>query len=214
MDAAIQPKLLKVVEEKRYRRVGGAQDRTVDVHLIAATNRDLRALVAQDKFRSDLYFRISTIPIYIPPLRDRVTDIPMIADFFVKQLRNDLARAQLALSPAAVAALASYKWPGNIRELRNVIERAALLSEWGTISPADLALPMAHVAPGADESTDNADLTLQQLERQHIVKVLKLENGSVDKAAARLGIPRSTLYARLKQHGITLDRVGTVGIEV
>jgi len=214
MDAAIQPKLLKVVEEKRYRRVGGAQDRTVDVHLIAATNRDLRALVAQDKFRSDLYFRISTIPIYIPPLRDRATDIPVIADFFVKQLRNDLARAQLALSPAAVAALASYKWPGNIRELRNVLERAALLSEWGTISPADLALPMAHVAPGADESTDNADLTLQQVERRHIVKVLKLENGLVDKAAARLGIPRSTLYARLKQHGITLDRVGTVGIEV
>ena len=136
----------------------------------------------------------------------------VIADFFVKQLRNDLARAQLALSPAAVAALASYNWPGNIRELRNVIERAALLSEWGTISPDDLALPMAHVAPGAHESTDDG-LTLQQLERQHIIKVLKLENGSVDKAAVRLGIPRSTLYSRLKQHGIALERVGTAGIE-
>jgi transcriptional regulator of acetoin/glycerol metabolism len=113
-----------------------------------------------------------------------------------------------------VATLASYNWPGNIRELRNVLERAALLSESGTISPADLALPMAHIAPGAHESTDNADLTLQQVERQHIIKVLKLENGLVDKAAARLGIPRSTLYARLKQHGIRLERVGTVGPEV
>ena len=131
----------------------------------------------------------------------------MIADFFVKQLRNDLARAQLALSPAAVAALASYKWPGNIRELRNVLERAALLSEWGTISPADLALPMAHVVPGADESTDNANLTLQQVERQHIIKILKLEDGSVDKAAVRLGIPRSTLYSKLKQFGIALGKV-------
>jgi DNA-binding NtrC family response regulator len=213
MDLTIQPKLLKVVEEKRYRRVGGVQDRPVDVHLIAATHQDLRAFVAQDKFRSDLYFRISTIPIYIPPLRNRAPDIPVIADFFVKQLRNDLARAQLALSSQAVAALSSYNWPGNIRELRNVLERAALLSESGTISPADLALPMPHVAPGVHESTDNANLTMQQLERQHIIKVLKLENGSVDKAAIRLGIPRSTLYARLKQHGIALERVGTAGIE-
>jgi DNA-binding NtrC family response regulator len=214
MDLTIQPKLLKVVEEKRYRRVGGVQDRTVDVHLIAATHRDLRAFVAQDKFRSDLYFRINTIPISIPPLRDRATDIPVIADFFVKQLKNDLARAQLALSPAAVTALASYNWPGNIRELRNVLERAALLSESGTILPADLALPTTHVAPGAHESTDNPNPTLQEVERQYIIKILTLENRSVDKAAVRLGIPRSTLYVRLKQHGIALERVGTVGPEV
>jgi DNA-binding NtrC family response regulator len=212
MDVAIQPKLLKVVEEKRYRRVGGVQDRTVDVHLIAATNRDLRAFVAQDKFRSDLYFRINTIPISIPPLRDRAADIPVIADFFIKQLRNDLARAQLALSSAAVTALASYNWPGNIRELRNVLERAALLSESGTILPADLALPTTHV--GAHESTDNPNPTLQEVERQYIIKILTLENRSVDKAAVRLGIPRSTLYVRLKQHGIALERVGTVGPEV
>jgi DNA-binding NtrC family response regulator len=210
MDLAIQPKLLKVVEEKRYRRVGGVQDRTVDVHLIVATNRDLRALVAQEKFRGDLYFRINTIPICIPPLRDRAADIPEIADFFLRQLRIDLARAQLALSPAAVATLASHKWPGNIRELRNVIERAALLSESGAISPADLALPMAHAASGIDDSTANDGLTLEQLERQHITKVLKLENGSVDKAAVRLGLPRSTLYSKLKQYGIALDKLRVI----
>ncbi|MGA2962411.1 MAG: sigma-54 dependent transcriptional regulator [Candidatus Korobacteraceae bacterium] len=211
MDITIQPKLLKVLEEKRFRRVGGVQDRTVDVRLMAATNRDLRLLITQEKFRKDLFFRINTIPLFIPPLRERREDISLMADFFVQQLKSDLGRSQLALSEAAAAALTSYSWPGNIRELRNVLERAALLSESGTISPADLGLQAAHVAPEAYESTDNADLTLQQLERQHIIRVLKLENGSVDKAAVRLEVPRSTLYFKLKQYGITLSKVRVVG---
>ncbi len=210
MDMTIQPKLLKVLEEKRFRRVGGVQDRTVDVRLMAATNRNLRSLIAQEKFRSDLFFRINTIQLFIPPLRERIEDIPLMADFFVQQLKNDLGRSQLALSEDAAAALRSYSWPGNIRELRNVLERAALLSESGTISPADLALQVAQVAPGARESTDNADLTLQEVERQHIIKILTLENGSVDKAAVRLDVPRSTLYLKLKQYGITLGKVRVV----
>ena len=210
MDMTIQPKLLKVLEEKRFRRVGGVQDRTVDVRLMAATNRNLRSLIAQEKFRSDLFFRINTIPLFIPPLRERIEDIPLMADFFVQQLKSDLGRSQLALSEDAAAALRSYSWPGNIRELRNVLERAALLSESGTISTADLALQVAHVAPGAHESTDNADLTLQEVERQHIIKILTLENGSVDKAAVRLDVPRSTLYLKLKQYGITLGKVRVV----
>jgi transcriptional regulator with PAS, ATPase and Fis domain len=210
MDMTIQPKLLKVLEEKRFRRVGGVQDRTVDVRLMAASNRNLRSLIAQEKFRSDLFFRINTIPLFIPPLRERIEDIPLMADFFVQQLKNDLGRSQLALSEDAAVALRSYGWPGNIRELRNVLERAALLSESGTISPADLALQVAHVAPGAHESTDNADLTLQEVERQHIIKILTLENGAVDKAAVRLDVPRSTLYLKLKQYGITLGKVRVV----
>jgi DNA-binding NtrC family response regulator len=140
MDITIQPKLLKVLEEKRFRRVGGVQERTVDVRLMAATNRDLRSLIAQEKFRSDLFFRINTITLFIPPLRERREDIPMIANFFIRQLKEDIGRSQLALSEYAVAALTSYSWPGNIRELRNVLERAALLSEEGTIRFADLAL--------------------------------------------------------------------------
>jgi DNA-binding NtrC family response regulator len=211
MDITIQPKLLKVLEEKRFRRVGGVQDRTVDVRLMAATNRDLRSLIAKEKFRNDLFFRINTIPLFIPPLRERREDIPLMADCFVQQLKYDLGRSQLALSEDAAAALKSYSWPGNIRELRNVLERAALLSESGTIAPVDLALQSSQVAPGAHESTDNDGLTLQQLERQHIIKVLNLENGSVDKAAVRLEVPRSTLYFKLKQYGITLSKVRVVG---
>ena len=213
LDITIQSKLLKVLEEKRFRRVGGVQDRTVDVRLMAATNRDLRSLLAQEKFRSDLFFRINTIPLFIPPLRERREDIPLMADFFIGQLKNDLGRSQLALAEDAVAALASYSWPGNIRELRNVLERAALLSEEGTIHSADLALSAA-TASLPQSAAPQLELTLDQVERQHIVRILRHENGSVDKAAVSLGIPRSTLYARLKQHGITLDRVRTVGIEV
>ncbi len=209
MDITIQPKLLKVLEEKRFRRVGGVQDRTVDVRMMAATNRDLRSLIAQEKFRNDLYFRINTIPLFIPPLRERRSDIPLMADFFLQQLKNDLGRSQLALSDDAVAALMSYSWPGNIRELRNVLERAALLSEDGMIQSPDLAL--SAVAGSLPQfAASQLELTLEQLERQHITRILKHENGSVDKAAIRLGIPRSTLYARLKQYGITLEHIRTV----
>ncbi len=213
LDITIQPKLLKVLEEKRFRRVGGVQDRTVDVRLMAATNRDLRSLLAQERFRSDLFFRINTIPLFMPPLRERREDIPMLADFFIGQLRNDLGRSQLALAEDAVAALRSYSWPGNIRELRNVLERAALLSEEGTIHSADLALSAA-TGSLQQAAAPPWELTLEQLERQHIVSILKHENGLVDQAALRLGIPRSTLYIRLKQYGITLDRVRTVGTEI
>jgi len=211
MDITIQPKLLKVLEEKRFRRVGGVQERTVDVRLMAATNRDLRSLIAQEKFRNDLFFRINTITLFVPPLRERREDVPLMADLFIQQLKNDLGRSQLALSEDAVAALTSYSWPGNIRELRNVLERAALLSEEGTIRSDDLALSSATgLLP--QSAAPQLELTLEQVERQHIVRILTHENGSIDKAAVRLGIPRSTLYARLKQHGITLERVRTVGI--
>ena len=171
MDITIQPKLLKVLEEKRFRRVGGVQDRTVDVRLMAATNRDLQSLIAQEKFRSDLFFRINTIPLFIPPLRERREDIPLMANFFIGQLKNDLGRSQLALSEDAVAALASYSWPGNIRELRNVLERAALLSEEGTIRSADLALSAA-TGSLPQSATPQLELTLEQVERQHIVRIL------------------------------------------
>jgi transcriptional regulator with GAF, ATPase, and Fis domain len=213
MDLTIQPKLLKVLEEKRFRRVGGVQDRTVDVRLMAATNRDLRSLIEQEKFRRDLFFRINTIPVFIPPLRERRADIPLMADFFIQRLKSDLGRSQLELSEDAAAALTSYSWPGNIRELRNVLERAALLSEEGAICSADLALSHAsRLLP--QSAAPQLDLTIEQVERQHIVRILSHESGSVDKAALRLGIPRSTLYARLKQYGIALEHIRTVGTEV
>jgi DNA-binding NtrC family response regulator len=202
---AIQPKLLKVVEEKRFRRVGSVQDRSVDVHLITASNRDLRAMVAQGRFRDDLYFRVSCLPLHLPPLRERREDIPLLAEFFIARLRDDLGKAALALSSDAAAALRSYDWPGNIRELRNVLERAALLSENGHISAPNLAFAVLP-ARGSKSGSPTPDLMLEEVERQHILKVLNHENGSVERAAVRLGIPRSTLYAKLKRHGFKGER--------
>ena len=139
---------------------------------------------------------------YIPPLRERPEDIPPIADFLLHLLSDDIGRTQLVLSKDATAALKFYKWPGNIRELRNVIERAALLSENGTISARDLALPLLSV-PVAEPDAPTMEQSLEEVERQHIAKVLSHEGGSVERAAGRLGIPRSTLYSKLKQFNIS-----------
>ncbi len=208
MDIAIQPKLLKVLDESRFRRLGGVRDRSVDIRLIAATHQDLGALVASGKFRSDLYFRVSTIPLVIPPLRERIGDIPILAQWFLERLQNDLNRHKLELGPGVVEALESYSWPGNIRELRNVLERAALLCQSGVIGTEDLnfqltrsSAPSSEVAPEPD-----SDMTLEQMERQHIAVMLRKENGKVDRAAVRLGIPRSSLYVKIKQYGIAENR--------
>ena len=204
MDISIQPKLLKVLDERHFRRVGGVRDRTVDIHLIAATHRNMSTLVAEDKFRSDLFFRVSTIPLVIPTLRERISDIPGIADWFLERLRDDLNRGRLEFGSDSMAALQSYTWPGNIRELRNVLERAALLSKDGVIRKEDLHFQLTRTNTNPPPLTSNSEmgLTLQQLERQHISFVLQRENGKVERAAAKLGIPRSSLYVKLKQYGI------------
>lgn len=207
MDISIQPKLLKVLDEKRFRRVGGVRDRTVDVHLIAATHRDMSTLVTEDKFRSDLFFRVSTIPLVIPALRERPSDIPLIADWFLERLRDDLNRGRLEFGTNAMAALQGYTWPGNIRELRNVLERAALISKDGVIRREDLHFQLTKTIATPPPAISNSDtsLTLQQLERQHISSVLQQESGKVERAAAKLGIPRSSLYVKLKQYGIVIQ---------
>ena len=207
MDISIQAKLLKALDEKRFRRVGGVRDRTVDVHLIAATHQDMGALVEDGKFRRDLYFRVSTIPLVIPPLRERINDIPVMAEWILDRLRDDLNRGPLHLGDNVMNALESYSWPGNIRELRNVLERAALLCKDGVICPEDLHFQLARTSAKAVSITHqpNAEMTLEDLERQHISFVLRKENGKVDRAATKLGIPRSSLYAKIKQYGITTD---------
>jgi DNA-binding NtrC family response regulator len=204
LDPAIQPKLLKVLEEKRFRRVGSVHDRSVDVHLITATHQDLRAMVAQHTFRGDLYFRICCLPLFIPSLRERPEDIPFIAEHLLERLRDDLGRAGLVFSKDSMAALRSYHWPGNIRELRNVLERAALLSRDDVVAAENITLPLISV-PRADPGQANLDITLDELECRHIAGTLDRENGSVERAAARLGIARSTLYAKLKQYRIKIE---------
>src|SRR5262249_21362708 len=137
VDLQVQPKLLKVLEEQKFRRLGDVRDRRVDVRLIAATCQDLGRLMRENKFRSDLYYRISTIPLVAPALRERVEDIPVLARHLLAKCAADLGRNNLELSPDAERAIQAYPWPGNIRELRNVLERASLLSERRTLRAAD-----------------------------------------------------------------------------
>lgn len=200
VDLQIQPKLLKVLEDKRFRRVGDVRDIQVDVRLIAATHQDIGQLVREKKFRDDLYFRICTIPLSFPPLRDRIEDIPILARYLLDKISSDLGRGQIEIDDDSVKALQRYSWPGNVRELRNVLERAVLLSEEKNIRLRDLSFDgQTRVAA----PTIDSQLTLLQLEKQHIIRVLEEERGRVEKAAHRLGIPRSSLYQKIKKHQIT-----------
>jgi len=195
IDQNVQPKLLKVVEEKRFRRMGDVRDRIVDVRLIAATHQDLQKLIENHTFRSDLYFRISTIPILIPPLRERPEDIPAIAHDLLRQICTDMAKPQVQLTSSAMQRLHAYHWPGNIRELRNVLERALIMKDGPILGPEDL---LFDAKVDHRSNSYDANWTLEELERNHIQFVLKNEEGNVEKTAKRLGIAKSTLYQKLK----------------
>ncbi|MFN0088159.1 MAG: sigma-54-dependent transcriptional regulator [Blastocatellia bacterium] len=204
MDPLIQPKLLKVLEEKRFHRVGEVRDRHVDIRLIAATHQDLSHLVREKRFRSDLYFRISAIPLTVPSLRDRAEDIPLLARSMLKKIAADVGRCEMRLSTEAERALQAYSWPGNIREMRNTLERAALLSEHEMLRPEDLRFdPQAT----ADSWTEGTHLTLQELEQQYIARILSEEHGNVDRAAKRLDVPRSSLYQKIKRFHIMHSKI-------
>jgi len=195
VDPNVQPKLLKVVEEKRFRRMGDVRDRFVDVRLIAATHQDLRQLIESKLFRSDLYFRISTIPIAIPALRERPEDIPYIARHLLQKISVDMARSPGELSPRAMQRLHAYYWPGNIRELRNVLERALLLSDKSVLEASDFVFEAK--ADNRPKSYD-PNWTLEEMENFHIQRVFDEESANVEKTAKRLGMAKSTLYQRLK----------------
>ena len=192
IDLAIQPRILKVVEEKRFRRVGDVRSHNVDVRLITATNRDLGKMAREGTFRSDLYFRINTIHLVIPPLRRRPEDIPALA----RQVLDHLGTGRsIEVSPDAVRAMQAYAWPGNLREMRNVFERAVLLSGGATrLTAADLRFE------AGVEDGDAEVLTLDEMERRHVEHVVRLEGGNIDRAAVRLGVSRSTLYQKLKRY--------------
>ncbi len=202
VDLQLQPRLLKVLEEKQFRRLGDIRDRRVDVRLIAATHQDIVKLIREKQFRSDLYFRINTIPLTTPALRERVEDIPLLAEYWLKRLPQDLStpRGQCELSEGALRALQSYSWPGNIRELRNVLERAVLLSDTKTLHEKDLHFDLPTEPSSAPHRPTTR--TLEEMEREYIEEVLSLEGGRVEATAKRLGIPRSSLYNKLKQYGI------------
>jgi len=202
VDPQIQPKLLKVLEEKRFRRVGDIRDRQVDVRLIAATHQNIVHLVHEKQFRSDLYFRISAIPLFFPPLRERTDDIPLLARYLLDKVAADLGRADIQLDDDCFKALKAYPWPGNVRELRNVIERAVLLSDQETLRLNDLTFDGN---PSISSPAVDSRLTLLELEKHHIQRVLQ-EERRVEKAAVILGVPRSSLYQKIKKHQIAVPR--------
>jgi transcriptional regulator with PAS, ATPase and Fis domain len=200
IDPNVQPKLLKVVEEKKFRRMGDVRDRFIDVRLIAATHQDLRHLIETKVFRSDLYFRISTVPLAIPPLRERQNDIPAVASSLLIRICSDMARPRAELSEKTVERLRSYYWPGNIRELRNVLERALLFTEHPVLEPGDLTF---EPGPETRFNSYQSAWTLEELERFHISAAFSEENQNVEQTARRLGIAKSTLYQKLKALHLT-----------
>jgi DNA-binding NtrC family response regulator len=207
-DLMVQAKLLKVLEEKRFRRLGDVRDRQVDVRLIAATHHDLRSLIKEQKFRSDLYFRISTVLLRIPPLRERPEDITPLAAQLLQKIAADMKHPGIELIPKAAAALEQYSWPGNIRELRNVLERAVLLSESGVVRPEHLRFEFASKTQPARETPVAIGAnspSLAEMERRYIQQVIEDEQGNVARAAQRLGVPRSSLYKKVKAMEISVS---------
>jgi DNA-binding NtrC family response regulator len=209
MEATVQAKLLKALDERRIRRLGDTRDRVVDFRLIAATHRDLGALAREGRFREDLYFRLSTFPLQVPALRDRPDDLPEIAAVLLASFAAEIGRPGLRLGPGVIEALSVRGWRGNIRELRNVLERAALFAP-GDVVPADLVKadePSPSPGAGRDDGADDA-LTLEEVERRHVMRVLRAEKNRILPAARRLGIARSSLYERLRRYGVTLTEPG------
>jgi DNA-binding NtrC family response regulator len=211
---SLQAKILRALEERRFERVGGTSSVQVDVRLVAATNKGLRAAVAARRFREDLYFRLSVFPITVPPLRERGADIPVLARYFVERFCRDLKKKPLVLSPPALEQLQTYRWPGNVRELQNCIERAVILAEGDTIFPRHLNLsfaaplesedapsPWAHV----DLSGSLAEVTrrvTREVEKLKIQEILQEAGGSKGRAAELLQISYKMLLAKLKDYGI------------
>lgn len=199
MPPGIQAKLLRVIETKIFRRLGGTRDIKVDIRIIAATNKNLAEAVSKNEFREDLFYRLNVVPVTIPPLRERPEDIPLLAEFFLSEISKNMNKKISSLEKNAMASLASYNWPGNIRELRNVLERAVILCSGGMITSAHLMLLSASsdMLPKAPEN-----LTLKDIERRHIMVVLESVSNNKTKAAQALGISRSTLNEKIKAYNL------------
>jgi len=200
IDLQVQPKLLKVLEQRVFWRLGDIRDRAVDIRLISATHRELLDLVREQRFRTDLYFRVNIVFISVPPLRERVEDIAPLSEQILDNIRRTCGRGIIGLSNSAVTGLQRYPWPGNVRELRNVLERAALVAEGNVILSEHLHFQAA--AETATGAVDAVNGTLKQMESAYIKRVLRHEGGSIERAARRLGIPRSSLYNKMKRFEI------------
>jgi len=211
MSLKTQAKVLRVLQEQVVEPVGGTQTVRVDVRVLAATNKDLPAAIRNGEFREDLYFRLNVIPIFVPPLRARSGDIPLLADHFMATFGREYGRRPKALSPDAIAELQRYPWPGNVRELRNVIERLMIMAPGETITAADVRFlnPDAAILP-ADAAPDGTFLPLHaardRFEQQYILRALAQQQGNMTRTAELLGVERSNLYRKMRAFGLVPAR--------
>jgi DNA-binding NtrC family response regulator len=196
----LQPKLLRVLETGEFERVGSSKTRKVDVRVLSATNADLSADVAQGKFRQDLLFRLNTVEIHLPPLRDRREDIEPLAEHFLSQHSERYRRGIMGFTLQARDALRAHSWPGNVRELDHVIERAVLMSSTSLVTAFDLALQST---PDAQLSSQLEEMSLEEAERLLIKKALARFEGNANRAAEALGVSRSAFYRRLQKYGLS-----------
>jgi len=214
--SALQVKLLRVIQEQEVRRVGGTASLKVDVRVIAATNRDLAALVKEGRFRDDLFYRLNVVRIVLPPLRERREDIPMLAQHFLQKFAAANAQPIRGFIPDTIALLQRYHWPGNVRELENVIERAVSLAHGPLVLPEDLpeTIRTAGAGPlddkvGQASERDDTLATLDEMAKRHLVRVLEETGGNKVRAAKILGIDRRTLYRMAERYGVELREEGT-----
>jgi DNA-binding NtrC family response regulator len=204
MGADVQAKLLRVLEERRVTRLGGTSPVAVDIRVLAATNRNLEDAIRQGRFREDLYYRLQVFPIEVPPLAARRDDVPLLAEFFLRELRYPHPQ----VPAAALGALTAHDWPGNVRELRNLVERATILAQGRPLEPAHLVLPHgeARAATAIDEDLELPEegVDLERLEANLIRKALAKTQNNKARAARLLGMTRRTLYSRMQKHGIPI----------
>jgi DNA-binding NtrC family response regulator len=212
MPADLQAKLLRVLEERKFRRLGTSRDIEVDFRLISSTNRDPEAAVRELRLREDLYYRINTVTLRIPPLRERPEDLSMLADHFVKRFAEKHGRGVKGIAGEAYQAILGYAWPGNVRELEHAVERAVLVARGSEITVGDLPEVVTRGrsvgAPAAPEApaTAPATLNLEERERQAILQALENTNWNKQAAAALLGLHRPTLYSKMRKHGVPQKR--------
>jgi len=210
MSAGAQAKVLRVLQEQQFERVGGNETVSVDVRIIAATNIDVVKATESGKFREDLYYRLNVIPIHVPPLSERREDIPLLVEYFLEKFRKEHGLATKEISERGMEFLAQQPWPGNIRELKNVIERISIMVQRETIDAPDIKRHMGSASMRGTVQADGSPLkkAREQFEREYIIKILESCDGNVTMAAKELGIERTNLHRKIKQYGIEVAKGG------
>jgi two-component system, NtrC family, nitrogen regulation response regulator NtrX len=212
MSLSTQAKVLRVLQEMRFERVGGEEPISVDVRVIAATNKDIRAEIGKGRFREDLFFRINVVPIHVPPLRERLEDMPALVTYFMEKFKRPSAQEPRTVSPEGMKALCSYHWPGNIRELKNFVERVNIMTEEAVITAASVKAFLGAAAPAEPNSalTAYGGMTLAEardsFERELIAERLRENGGNISRAAEALGVYASNLHSKMKKLNMTAEK--------